>query len=71
MSEHDSGNGEWYISGAHGRRALGYLGVSLVEQGHLASDFEQPILLDIWAEALEKTMLPEDNPPSPIGAPSS
>jgi len=69
MSREDDSNGEVYITGAHTRRALGYLGATLAERGYLPVDFEQPLLLDLWGEALEITMQIDDNPPSPIGAP--
>jgi hypothetical protein len=59
---------EWYVSGPHARRALGYLGASLAEQGYLPDDFEQPILLSLWGTALEATMEIDDDPPSPIGS---
>jgi hypothetical protein len=46
----------WYVLDSHTRRAIGYLGASLAESGDLPADFEQPRLLDLWAEALEATM---------------
>jgi hypothetical protein len=55
----------WYVSDRHCRRAIGYLSVALVERGYLSADFQLPFLLEMWGEALEKTMLEED--PSPIG----
>lgn len=69
MTDNDSENGEWYVSGEHARRAIGYLGVSLSK--HLPGDFEQPYLLDLWGEALEATTINDANSesvPSPIGA---
>jgi len=45
-----------FISDDHAHRALGYLGVSLAERGDLAADFEQPLLLDLWDEALAATV---------------
>ncbi len=60
---------EWYVSGPHARRALGYLGVSLAARGYLDDEFEQPLLLALWGEALEATMEVDDVPASPIGAP--
>jgi hypothetical protein len=36
-------------------KALGYLGVSLVESGDLNHNFELPKLLELWDEALEAT----------------
>lgn len=71
MTTEDVENGDWYISGAHGRRALGYLGAMLATEGIIPPDFEQPRLLEMWGEALGATMKVEDNPPSPIGAPAS
>jgi hypothetical protein len=65
MSE-DTGNGDWYILGAHARRAVGYLGAKLAEEDYLHPEFEQPTLLEFWGEALEATMDTEER--SPIGA---
>jgi hypothetical protein len=65
MIEEDS-TSDWYILGAHARRALGYLGASLAESGDLPIDFEQPRLLDLWGEALTATM--EMGEKSPIHA---
>jgi hypothetical protein len=61
-SESDIG---WYVSDVHCRRAIGYLSVKLVEDGHLRPDFKSPLLLELWGEALDKTM--NVNEPSPIG----
>lgn len=55
----------WYVLDTHCRRAIGYLSAKLVEEGHLAGDFESPRLLDMWGEALSVTM--EVTEPSPIG----
>lgn len=67
-TDSDSGASDWYVLGAHARRAIGYLGAALSERGDLATDFEQPVLLDLWGEALQATMEPAEA--SPIGAPS-
>jgi hypothetical protein len=61
----DSGASDWYVLGAHTRRAIGYLGAELAERGDLPPDFEQPQLLEIWGEALEATMDTDER--SPIG----
>jgi hypothetical protein len=66
MMEQDVENGEWYVTGAHTRRAVGYLGAHLAEHGYLPDDFEQPQLLEIWAQALLATV--EDDELSPIDA---
>lgn len=58
-------NISWYVSDIHCRRAIGYLSAKLVEDGYLQSDFELPLLLELWGEALEKTM--DTMEPSPIG----
>ena len=55
MSEQDTSS-DWYVLGAHSRRAIGYLGAALAERGDLPVDFEQPQLLDLWGEALKETM---------------
>jgi hypothetical protein len=55
---------DWYVLGAHARRAIGYLGFSLIERGYLNQDFELPRLLDLWGEALTATM--DGNERSPI-----
>jgi hypothetical protein len=55
----------WYVSDVHCRRAIGYLGAKLAEEGHLVSGFEQPLLLEFWGEALEATM--DVDEASPIG----
>jgi hypothetical protein len=60
---------EWYVSGAHARRALGYLGVELAERGDLPDDFEMPVLLDLWGDALTATVDLDDEVPSPVHAP--
>jgi hypothetical protein len=65
----DSGEGEWYITGAHARRAIGYLGAELIERGHLQKDFDFAELPEIWGKALQATMSESDEDPSPIGAP--
>jgi hypothetical protein len=56
--------GGWYVSGAHTVRAIGYLGVDLVDKGYLPQDFEMPLLLENWGEALVATI--EDDDRSPI-----
>lgn len=58
----------WYVSDAHVHRALGYLGVELVQRGDLPGDFELPILLELFGAALGATMQVDDDVPSPIGA---
>lgn len=58
----------WYVSDAHVHRAIGWLGVELVERGDLPGDFELPILLELFGEALEATLDVNDDVPSPIGA---
>lgn len=55
----------WYVSDVHCRRAIGYLGAKLADEGHLPPEFLQPLLLEFWGEALEKTM--DVTEPSPIG----
>jgi len=62
----DDSNGDWYILGAHARRAIGFLGASLAEDGDFPADFPQPRLLRLWGEALEATMDMDER--SPIGA---
>lgn len=47
---------DWYVSGAHARRALGYLGARLAERGDLPAAFKQPLLLELWGEALAATL---------------
>lgn len=52
-----------YLLVTHCNRAIGYLSAELVEQGYLPADFESPRLLDMWAEALNKTLdLSEQSP---------
>lgn len=51
----------WYISDLHAKRALGYLSAALPE----LHGVDMPHLAEVWGEALEKTMDPND--PSPIG----
>jgi hypothetical protein len=58
----DRESADWYILGAHARRALGYLGAALAQEGF--KNFQQ--LLDLWGEALERTMDPDER--SPVGA---
>jgi len=65
--ESDTGASDWYITGAHARRAVGYLCAVLVTQGHLPKDFDFAWVADIWAKALEATMSHSDEDPSPIG----
>jgi hypothetical protein len=65
-AERSDETSDWYVLGAHTRRAIGYLGASLAEHGHLPADFEQPLLLDLWGEALTATM--ETGERSPIHA---
>ena len=59
----DVAGGDWFVSGAHARRALGHLSVALVEAEALPGDFELPRLLDMWGEALEVTMEPGEFSP--------
>jgi hypothetical protein len=61
-NEEDSGNGEWYVSGAHTRRAVGYLSAAMPELHQV----EAGRLLDSWGEALLLTI--ETGDLSPIGA---
>jgi hypothetical protein len=70
MSEagQDAAGRDWYISGAHARRAVGHLSVALVEEGALPGDFELPRLLDLWGEALTATMSDDDENLSPLDA---
>jgi hypothetical protein len=52
-----------YVLMTHCTRAIGYLSADLVERGYLPSDFESPLLLDMWGEALNKTLdLSEQSP---------
>jgi len=60
---------DWYVLGAHTRRAIGYLSVALVERGLVPANTELSQFLDLWGEALQATM--EVNERSPIGAESS
>jgi hypothetical protein len=55
----------WYVSDVHCRRAIGYLSAELAEKGYLVPDFESPLLLEMWGEALSATM--DVTEPSPIG----
>lgn len=55
----------WYVTDRHCNRAIGYLSVKLAEEGYLPADFQSPLLLSMWGEALSKTM--ETSDPSPIG----
>jgi hypothetical protein len=55
----------WYVSDTHCRRAIGYLYTNLATKGHLAADFEAPLLLKMWGEALANTL--DVREPSPIG----
>src|SRR5262245_25530343 len=55
----------WYVSDVHCRRAIGYLSAALAESGYLRSDFQSPMLLDMWGEALTETMVVTE--PSPLG----
>jgi len=66
--EADSGQNDWYITGTHARRAIGYLGAKLAEEDYFNFEMEQPKLLEFWGEALQATMLETDDNPSPIGA---
>ena len=63
----DREDGAWYVLDSHARRAIGYLSVALVKEGVLPGDFEIPRLLDLWGEALERTIEPDER--SPVGAP--
>jgi hypothetical protein len=70
MDEHDSdiesdSNEGWYVSDVHCRRAIGYLSAELARKGYLVPDFQSPLLLVMWGEALSKTIHVEE--PSPIG----
>jgi hypothetical protein len=58
---------ETYVSVTHTRRAIGYLGAMLAEGFYLNPDFEQPLLLEFWSEALHKTM--DLNERSPVQLP--
>jgi hypothetical protein len=52
-----------YVLMTHCNRAIGYLSAELVERGYLPGDFESPLLLDMWGEALNKTLdLSEQSP---------
>jgi hypothetical protein len=55
----------WYVSDIHCRRAIGYLSAKLAEEGYLPADFQSPLLLKMWGEALQETM--NVGEPSPIG----
>lgn len=55
----------WYVSDVHCIRAIGYLGAKLAEDGYIPIDFEQPLLLKMWGDALQATM--NWNERSPIG----
>lgn len=57
--------GEWYVSGAHTRRALGHLGAQLAEKGLLPPSFEQPRLLDMWGDAIAATVEVNERPAQP------
>jgi len=55
----------WYVSDVHCTRAIGHLSAALAEGGFLPPDFQSPLLLEMWGEALSATM--NVNEPSPIG----
>jgi hypothetical protein len=69
-AQEDTGRAEWYVSGAHARRAVGYLSAALAERDALPENFPSPVLLDLWGDALLATELEDDYPPSPIGVPT-
>lgn len=49
----------WYVSDAHCRRALGYLSYAIPELRAV----EIPTIAEEWANALEKTIDPEEASP--------
>jgi hypothetical protein len=55
----------WYVSDVHCTRAIGHLSAALAEGGFLPPDFQSPLLLEMWGEALAATMVTSE--PSPIG----
>lgn len=55
----------WYVSDVHCMRAIGYLTVDLVKEGHLSDDFNMAMMVKKWGDALAATMVPTE--PSPIG----
>ena len=63
MADVDDEATEWYISRAHAVRALGYLGATLAEDGDLDPEFEQPKLLEVFADGLAKTISVHDYSP--------
>lgn len=62
MTTSDTEGSDWYISGRHARRAIGYLTAALPE----LQAVEVPRVAEAWAEALERTIDPDER--SPVGA---
>jgi hypothetical protein len=54
---------ESFLSITHALRALGYMGAMLEESGCLTDKFVQPMLVDAWVTALEKTAESYDRSP--------
>jgi hypothetical protein len=45
-----------YIAVAHCNRAIGYIWAELVDKGDLPPDFLAPQLLELWEDALKRTL---------------